>query len=195
MMAQDITIDHIRRIKYASARRLAGLYDLPVFQLTENAKTPAYNGWQTAATRHVETVEALWRGDPDANIGVSTNGMVVVDVDPRHGGEERWRLIVEEREMFGDEVPQTLEVRTWSGGRHIYFRAPVDEAGECLKIASSAGSIAPGVDIRAEGGLVVGPGSFINGEEYRIIKGKEGDGTGPTRIPVAPPWLVALAKR
>jgi hypothetical protein len=72
--------------------------------------------------------------------------VVGVDVDPLSGGDaEPWT---------GDEV--TMLASTPRGGVHAYH---LTGGGEVVR--SSAGQVAPGVDIRAEGGLLVAP----SGEE------------------------------
>jgi hypothetical protein len=92
---------------------------------------------------------------PAANLGVVTDKLLVVDVDPRHGGEES--LATLERE-HGD-LPHTWQVLTGGGGTHIVYSAP-----EGVEIASLVAEQLPnpplgrGVDIRARGGYVVAPG-------------------------------------
>lgn len=78
---------------------------------------------------------------------------------------------------------ETLEVETPSGGRHCYFSRPAD-----LDIRNSAGKLAPKVDVRANGGYVVAPGSEINGKYYM----PEGD---PSHIAPAPEWLCEALRR
>ena len=54
---------------------------------------------------------------------------------------------------LGFEVPDTLAVATPSGGFHLYFKGTVQ---------SSAGRIAPGIDVRSSGGYVLVPGSVLH---------------------------------
>jgi len=80
-------------------------------------------------------------------------------------------------------IPITLEVRTPSGGRHIYFSTPGG-----MDVKNSAGKIGPGLDIRGDGGYVVAAGSVIKGSEhdgiYEIREDEE--------IAALPDWLTAL---
>lgn len=62
----------------------------------------------------------------------------------------------------------TLQVETPSGGRHIYLRAP---AGADLP-GPSAGKIGPGVDVRADRSIIVGPGSIRADGSYRISRAR-----------------------
>jgi putative DNA primase/helicase len=84
------------------------------------------------------------------NIGIATGeGLAVLDVDPQHGGEvPAW-------------APPTLTARTPSGGAHLYYA--VDG-----HVPNSAGKLAPGVDVRGDGGMVLAPPSRIEtGFEWR----------------------------
>lgn len=93
------------------------------------------------ATSNQVIVEAWWRLWPNALIGLRTgNGIVVVDVDTQHGGklDAAW--------------PLTLTVQTRSGGWHLYYRCSAP-------IPNSVAKVAPGVDIRGDGGYVVAAGS------------------------------------
>jgi len=132
-----------------------------VFPLEPNGKTPAIAKWPAKATCDAATVERWWR-DPvlgweaDWGVGVATGrGLFVVDVDAKNGGIESFALLE-------DMLPHTLRVRTPSGGLHLYFRgrAPV---------RNSASKIAAGIDVRGEGGYVVGPGTSIDGRRYEIV--------------------------
>ncbi|SDE13149.1 putative DNA primase/helicase [Actinobaculum suis] len=96
------------------------------------------------------TISQWWRTWPTANIGlVATFGIVVVDLDPRHGGSPE-KLA----ELAGGQLPETATVRTGSGGWHYYFTSSAP-------IGCSAGKLAPGIDVRAGGtGYVVAPPSI-----------------------------------
>ena len=129
-------------------------------------------------------VGAWFRRWPNANIGIVTgkvSGLAVVDIDPRHGGDEA--LAALEREYGA--LPLTVEVLTGGGGRHLYFTS----SGEVLR---SRVALAPGVDLRAEGGLVVAPPSIhSSGTPYcwEIFH-------HPEKTPIAPlpGWLGQLVR-
>lgn len=92
--------------------------------------------------------------------GSRSGGLVVIDVDAAKGGFESLARL--EREW--GEIPATLVVRTPTGGIHVYLVGP---AGRSLE--SNANKIAPGVDVRGEGGIVLVPGSVHpKGGIYRI---------------------------
>jgi Bifunctional DNA primase/polymerase, N-terminal len=82
-----------------------------------------------------------------AGIGIPTgrgNGILVVDADSADA--------IEWLEIRG--MPDTWLVRT-RRGLHYYFAWPVTVP----TIRNSASALAPGVDIRAQGGMVTGPGT------------------------------------
>lgn len=105
------------------------------------------------------TVEEWWRRWPDSGIGLLTgsrSGLTVLDVDPRHNGDES----LHELESKHGELPPTPRVETGSGGEHYYF-AQVDGA------RNSASALGEGLDVRGEGGFVVAPPSpHASGGEY-----------------------------
>jgi hypothetical protein len=114
-----------------------------------------------ASTDQVQ-IDRWWHQWADANIGISTgmrSGILVVDVDPRNGGNQSYKqLQIEIPNAFVDP----LEVRTGSGGVHLYF--------ECPNPIPSRANIRPGIDIKADGGYVVAPNSrHVSGRRYRFV--------------------------
>ena len=120
-------------------------------------KAPHYtlcpNGSKDATSDAAEI--AKWFDlDLEFNIGVcagEASGLVILDIDPGHGGS-----------LEGRVVPHTPEVITGSGGGHLYFAHPGGE------IRNSSGTIGNGLDVRGHHGYVVAPPSLHPcGEEYR----------------------------
>jgi hypothetical protein len=123
------------------------------------------------ASRDPGVIREWWRRKPKANIGIVVGGgHFVLDLDDaeavswfanacgRHGG-----------------APKTLTVRT-SRGYHVFFTCGVE-------VPNSAGRLAPGVDVRGEGGYVVAaPSVHPSGHVYTIARD----------LPIAetPKWLV-----
>jgi hypothetical protein len=110
------------------------------------------------------------------------NNLVVIDIDDPDG----WESLLEIEEQHG-RPPETLEVETGGGGRHLYFCAP-----EGVKIGSRNGW-RKGIDIKAEGGYVVAPPStHASGRKYQWA-----DGRGPNEVEIAelPEWLLTLLPR
>ncbi len=138
------------------------------------------------ATTDAEQIRAWWSQWPDANVGVATGGgLVVIDIDPRHGGDEGFDELVE---RFG-KIPDTVEALTGSKGRHIYLTVP-----QGVEVRNSAGVLAPGVDVRGEGGYVVAaPSSHVSGGSYAWELSSRPDAVDVAEAPRA--WLDALARR
>src|SRR5690606_7504614 len=83
----------------------------------------------------------------------------------------------------GHELPLTFTVRTPTGGLHFYLYGP--DLSEGVIGCRVGGFRNWGVDIRGEGGWVVGPGSPMpNGTRYEVVDGSE--------IAVAPEWDLEL---
>ncbi len=119
-----------------------------------------------------------------ANVGIVTgaiSGLVVLDIDPRHGGEQslaQWEKVYE-------SLPLTLEVRTGGGGRHVYFKHPGD-------VIHNRVGIAPGIDLRGDGGCVVAPPSIhSSGKAYTWVSGHE---PGKVVLAELPGWLLRLLR-
>lgn len=120
---------------------------------------------------------------PAAGVGVVTgvvSGLAVLDIDPRHGGTES----LAELERDHGALPHTVEAITGGGGRHVYFASP----GRALKNRSG---LAPGIDLRAESGLVVAPPSLhASGRRYAW---KAAHGPDEAELAPMPAWLCRLA--
>lgn len=87
------------------------------------------------------------------NIGIATgarSGLVVLDVDFGHGGEETLAALT----AVHGTLPDTPIAKTGGGGRHILFAHPG------FDIRNSAGKLGKGLDIRGDGGYIVAPPSL-----------------------------------
>lgn len=137
-------------VKLTCALHLASL-GIKVFPLKPQQKTPADRGWADQATSDQSVIRSWFEVRPNINYGVACgpSGLLVVDLDTKNGidGIANWKAISCQFEL------STFEVDTPSGGKHLYFW------GQGL--LNSAGTIAKGIDLRASGGYVVGPGSQI----------------------------------
>ena len=126
----------------------------PVFPCKPGGKRPTTRAGFKDASTDPQQITAWWHESPQANIGVATGaaGLVVIDVDVKNGapGLESWQALLDE---LGPEIGETAVARTPSGGRHYVYRAN----GHSLR--NSVGKLAPGLDVRAEDGYVVAPGS------------------------------------
>ncbi len=135
-----------------------------------------------------ETEQAAWfaevHGKNPFNIAILTGSiskLVVLDIDSKkHPEAEEW--------LAKSGLNSPIKVRTGGGGLHLFYYYD----GEPL--SNSAGQIAPGVDIRAEGGYVVGPPSMhMSGMRYRWLT-PEGCLPLGDPIPTIPEWLLEKIK-
>ncbi|MEU0040541.1 bifunctional DNA primase/polymerase [Streptomyces sp. NPDC006333] len=171
-----------------------------VFPLRPGTKRPALHGeasctrtgpcaaghrkWEQRATTDPDRIRATWSRGP-FNVGIATgpSGLLVVDLDvPKDnsnkgapGGAATFGALCE---RTGHAVPDTYRTRTASGGSHLYFTAPAR-----VRLANTAGTIAPLVDTRAWGGYVVAAGSITPTGPYEAV-------SGPVVAPV-PSWLLS----
>jgi len=152
-----------------------------VVPAAERGKRPIVR-WQTFEERHPNEpqVRRWFERWPSANLAVVTgaiSGIVVLDVDPRHGGEESLTRLA----LRNARLPETVEAATGGGGRHIYFKHPGFE------VRNRAG-LYPGLDLRGDGGVIIVPPSIHpSGKPYRWREGR-----APDEIELAPlpDWLL-----
>ena len=157
-----------------------------VYPLAPGAKQPlkGSHGLTDATTDAMALARMVGRAD--LNLGIRTgqiSNLVVVDVDC-HPGSPDGRAALRELAQDGMALPTGDAatgcgiVSTPSGGWHLYFRPPVG-----VKLKNSSGKIAPGIDVRGEGGYVVAPPSRTAAGPYRWVQ-------YPAKLSLAPEWLV-----
>jgi hypothetical protein len=161
---------HLRALDIALALAAAGL---PVFPCTAQkipciAKANGGNGFKDASLDPAR-IRELWAlaGAAAKLCGVPTgsaSGFDALDIDPRHGGD-RWET------RRAAQLGKTRIHSTLSGGRHYLFR-------HADGVRNGAGKLAPGIDVRGEGGYVIMPPS----PGYSVIHDAE--------IVDWPPWLL-----
>ncbi len=151
----------------------------PVFPLLPASKKPATEHGFHDATLDAAMVET-WFDGTDHNIGIATgaaSGLVVIDLDTEpegHDGRETWRTL---QQACG--AIDTRRAITGRGGEHWLFTHP----GQHIR---SRTKIAPGIDVRADGGYIVAPPSIHpNGRAYEWIN----EGTPLADLPA---WLLAM---
>jgi len=123
---------------------------IKVFPLIPNEKRPATKNGFKDATSDLQTVNEMWDLNPKANIGIPTgkvNNLTVIDVDTK-------------------KVPYELKglyafIVATPNGYHLYFKY-----NENLRQTTG---LLDKVDVRNDGGYVVGAGSIVDGLEYEVI--------------------------
>jgi len=181
-----------------------------IFPVTPGGKTPhrLAGSWGETATNDINQIIHFWtQVDARANIGVACkpSGLLVVDLDM---AKEDWNLKGTEwaylHEGYGPRVdgealfdemrfaqdgdgaanmPDTYEVRTGSGGLHLYYWWPAN-----WPRISQASPVKGVVDVRGNGGqwggYVLGEGSVTDSGPYKAET---------ESAPVLPPaWIQRL---
>ena len=130
-----------------------------------------------SASLDAATIREWWRRYPSANIAIAVPPeWLVVDVDPRNGGDvELARL---EREHGA--LPPTLAAHTGGDGQHLVFARPPGKL---------RGKLARGIDLLGVGRyILVAPSVHPSGGVYRWTSPRG------TAIAQPPAWLVDLAR-
>lgn len=177
---------------------------------TPRAKSPYVGKGLKDATRDEARITAWWRQHPNALIGIpmGENGCFALDFDPRveEDIDPATGVVTDRREwtldqlkadletMIGCALPPTLTSRTPSGGVHVWFRQPDGDA------VRNRGNLPPHVDVRGQGGYVIGPPSVIVAPvetstlgEYRWIE-RRGDWRDDAAICEAPAALIDILR-
>jgi hypothetical protein len=139
---------------------------------TSQGKHPRTAHGKDDATTDLATIEQWWRRWPDANVGVRPPvGIVVLDVDPRHGGD----VALAELEARHGRLPDTLTARTGGGGWHYWYAYG----------GRAKGTLCPGVDVKTHSGyLVASPSIHSSGRRYEWYR--------EMRTVPAPGWVRQL---
>ena len=115
-------------------------------------KHPVMSNWQMGIQWEDDQVENMELMGHLKSFGVLTNGYLVVDIDPRNGGNEGYEELCKLIDMeLQDE--SGFVVSTGGGGKHIYFKIP-----EGMRLKSHDKRF-KGIDFKSSG-FVIGCGSF-----------------------------------
>jgi hypothetical protein len=173
-----------------------------VFPCAVDEKRPALRGnWQDLATTSPDQIRDWWARAP-YNIGIACgpSGLIVIDLDMPHDVAEDDEeaadgalfplsgadILSRLARQHGERYPGgTYIVDTPSGGCHLYFSAAGD-----ARARNSAGAVGRHIDVRADGGYVVGAGSRIGGRPY-AARGPYVAGRPRAPLPL-PSWLSRL---
>ena len=150
-----------------------------VLPLAKGKKVPLISQWTTKASYDEGTVQAWMESFPGCNWGLATgrgSGVIVIDIDPRHGGDAQWKRLTAGKSVI------TTTCKTGGGGWHYYFQCPNE------LVANASLKDYPGIDIRGENGQVVIPPSMHgSGNAYAWER-------APWDVPPAPvpDWLLRI---
>lgn len=142
----------------------------PVFPLRPRSKIPVTPNGSHDASIDEGVIAGWWKQWPEANIGLTLGGLVVVDVDPRNGGEVDAL----------PKMPDTCYAKTGGGGWHYLFRA---KPGVRYNAHPSSG-----IDVKSGHGayIVVEPSIHESGHKYTWLDETEPWSAKPAE---APHWL------
>jgi hypothetical protein len=150
-------------------------------------KHPRISNWQNDASSDPATAAKWWSQWPDANIGMCLDGLVVLDVDPRHDGFESLTVLENEHGALDLRARQ----QSGSGGWHYLF-----ESGEDVKMARG---FARGLDLLAGSGgyIVVAPSVHSSGGRYEWTEEPHPMSSARDTIALTTPpqWLLAVAAK
>src|SRR5690625_698053 len=147
-------------------------------------KHPLSSSWQHTPAwtdEQLSTFEQL--GWLDSGYGVLvSNQLVVIDVDPRNGGDKGYARLLEDVPAVAG-AGLIVESGRGDGGKHLYMLVP-----EGVSLVQQHHRY-PGVDFKTSG-YVVGPGSMhAAGNRYQAVVGS------PHDIGEAPPELIEILRR
>lgn len=146
---------------------------------SSQAKHPMTKKGFKDASKSLKQVERWWKVYPNANIGIRTgkeSKIIVIDTDLSHNGVESFQKLCLEHPL---EDIDTLIANSGGGGKHYYFKMPEGK----FKFKKE---IAPGIDIKAEGGCITAPPSIHkSGKRYEWFDQSK-------KIKEAPKWLIDL---
>jgi hypothetical protein len=150
-----------------------------VFPCIPGTKHPiTAHGFHDAVTDAAQ-IERWWSRHPRANVGIAAEGMLVVDID---GAANPWPG---DPDRAADLAGAGAVALTPRGGRHYLFRRPASKGWKC-----STSRLAPGVDVRTDGGYIVAAPSEIEEGPYRWGEGLDLDDP-LDQLPDPPAWLAA----
>jgi putative DNA primase/helicase len=157
-----------------------------VHPLRSETKESLIKNWPQVASCDPAQVTAWWTANPDSNIGLVLDGLVCIDVDPRHGGLESLAALEAEHGKLDPRV----RARTGGNGWHYMYRS--------VGSATTAGNFKNGLDFLtgSDHYILVEPSIHPSGGVYRW-----NDDINPLKmhrndIPlvVPPAWILDAAK-
>ena len=141
-------------------------------------KRPILKQWPAAGAPSPELLNQWAR---KGNLGLRTgqgSGVIVIDDDTEDGSAAQ-----------SLDLPQTVTVETGGGKLHYYFKSPGRPVG------NSNSTLAPNVDVKGDGGVVVFPGSLHpdTGAIYAWADGRSPDEVDVAELPES--VLVRIVER
>lgn len=171
-------------LDYALAYAARGWRVAPI---APGTKYPRIHQWQVKATTDPAVIRTWWQRFPADGVSIVTgeaSGLVVVDIDPRHDGDDT----LAELEAAHGPLPDTVESITGGGGRHLLFRWP--EGVPYPRNDQTGVALGAGIDVRAEGGQIVAPPTIHPDTGVAYAWEVEHDPLDGVVVAEAPAWMV-----
>ena len=153
----------------------------PVLPILPNSKLPACAHGVHDATTDPDQLRRWFEGREDLNLAIaagSRSGLVVLDIDPRNGGDDSWSAWTDERGAQSDGAVQL----TAGGGQH-YLAGYVEGVKSC--------KLRDGIDLLADGRYFLAYPSRIEGRAYAWeVSSDPFDGVPPMAL--SERWLEGL---
>jgi len=143
----------------------------------KHPRTP--NGVKDATT-DVPTITRWWSAWPRAHVAIAAgaSGLLVVDVDPRNGGDDS----LADLERTHGPLPDTPRQLTGGGGVHVLFRRP-----DRPVVRGPRHGLGRGIDVKADGGYIIAaPSGHLSGRPYVW---EIGHALADLPIAAVPAWL------
>lgn len=155
-----------------------------IFPCRPRGKEPLTPHGLNDATTVPATIREWWDQWPNANVAIrlgTISGLVALDVDPRHNGDETMAELVQDH----GSLPATPHSMTGGGGHHYVFRHP----GGRLKAMTLLGD---GLELRADGAYIVAPPSIHpSGNAYVWEASEHFEDVVPAPLPA---WLRVMLR-
>lgn len=156
-----------------------------LFPVVPMDKVPLISNYAKEATSEPDKLKSVFSNHPDYNSGIAcglvTPGLFLVGVDIDFKKGKNGYETLEALDAIGRSFPETWRQKTPSGGEHRLFWSP-------LPIRQGTSVLGEGIDIRGEGGYLVGPGSRLENGVYNPIE-------GPGNIAMFPEWAIKLYEK
>ena len=129
-------------------------------------KHPRTSSGLSEASIDLAVIDEWFSRWPESNLAILTgaaSGLVVVDVDPKHGG------LKSIKELTGSDVPgeawgTKMIQRTGSGGFHLLYAHPD-------KTVRNRVGLWDGIDVKADGGYILAaPSNHLSGGVYEWLR-------------------------
>lgn len=168
----------LNMMKYALYYHDKGFSVLPI---EPRSKKPAIQFANKPSLTKEEIIK-LWKQNPSYNIAIRTTDHFVIDIDTIDHGKDGFKSFQALKQQFGYALfPPTLEVRTGSGGLHLWYKKKEGYPNKQLIAWRD------GIDLKAHinNYTLVPPSVSSNGKQYGWIK---------REIAEAPKGLFSLLK-